>query len=88
MGGAIPLLDWGSEAQKKEFLPKIAVGEQIMDAGHDRAVRPALTPRACEMEAKAEGDKFVLNGTKLFIRDSHVADYMTVAVRTKQGRQG
>jgi alkylation response protein AidB-like acyl-CoA dehydrogenase len=38
-----------------------------------------------QMEAKAEGDKFVLNGTKLFVRDSHVADYMTVAVRTKKG---
>ena len=29
VGGAVPLLDCGSEAQKKEFLPKIAVGEQI-----------------------------------------------------------
>src|SRR3990172_8510594 len=40
-----------------------------------------------ELEAKAEGDGFVLNGTKLFIRDAHISDYMTVVARTKKGKQ-
>ncbi len=84
VGGAIPLLDWGSDAQKKEFLPKIAAGEQIWTlAMTEPSAR--FDAEGVQMEAKADGDKFVLNGTKLFVRDSHVADYMTVAVRTKKG---
>ncbi len=84
VGGAIPLLDWGSEEQKKEFLPKIATGEQIWTlAVSEPSAR--FDAEGVQLEAKAEGDKFVLNGTKLFIRDSHVADYMTVAARTKKG---
>jgi alkylation response protein AidB-like acyl-CoA dehydrogenase len=84
VGGAIPLLDWGSEAQKKEFLPKIAVGEQIWTLA---MTEPSgrFDAASVQMEAKAEGDKLVLNGTKLFVRDSHVADYLTVAVRTSKG---
>ena len=38
-----------------------------------------------QMEAKVQGDKLVLNGTKLFVRDAHVADFLLVAVRTKKG---
>src|SRR4030042_1669590 len=37
-----------------------------------------------QLAAKAEGDSFVLNGTKLFVPDAHVSDYMLVAARTKQ----
>jgi alkylation response protein AidB-like acyl-CoA dehydrogenase len=84
VGGAIPLLEWGSEEQKKEFLPKIASGEQIWTlAVSEPSAR--FDAEGVELEAKAQGDKLVLNGTKLFIRDSHVADYMTVAARTKKG---
>ena len=34
------------------------------------------------MAAKEDGDSYVLNGTKLFIRDAHVSHYMTVVART------
>jgi alkylation response protein AidB-like acyl-CoA dehydrogenase len=81
--GAMPILEAGTEEQKQEFLPKIAAGELTLTL--------ALTEPSAKwdadgvaMPAKAEGDFFVLSGTKLFVPDAHVSDYMVVAARTKE----
>ena len=79
--GGFPILDIGSEEQKQEYLPKIATGESIFTL--------ALTePNArydvadITVEAITEGDGYILNGTKLFFPDAHIADYMLVVART------
>jgi alkylation response protein AidB-like acyl-CoA dehydrogenase len=81
--GAVPILEAGTEEQRQAFLPKIAAGDLIMTL--------ALTEPSARwdadgvaMPAKAEGDSFVLSGTKLFVPDAHVSDYMLVAARTKE----
>jgi len=81
--GAMPILEAGTEEQKQEFLPKLAAGELTMTL--------ALTEPSAKwdasgiaMPAKAEGDSFVLSGTKLFVPDAHVSAYMVVAARTKE----
>lgn len=81
--GATPILEAGTEEQKQELLAKIAAGELIMTL--------ALTEPSARwdasgvaMPAKADGDSFVLSGTKLFVPDANVSDYMLVAVRTKE----
>jgi len=81
--GATPILEAGTEEQKQELLAKIAAGELIMTL--------ALTEPSAKwdasgvaMPAKADGDSFVLSGTKLFVPDAHVSDYMVVAARTKE----
>ncbi len=85
VGGAIALMEAGSDEQKKQYLPRIASGEQIWAlALTEPSAR--FDAEGVELEAKAEGDDFVLNGTKLFIRDAHVSDYMTVVARTKKGK--
>lgn len=84
VGGAIPILEIGSEEQKKEFLPKIAAGEMLMTLALTEPIA-RFDAEGIELEAKAAGDSFVLNGTKLFVRDSHVSDYMVVVARTKKG---
>jgi alkylation response protein AidB-like acyl-CoA dehydrogenase len=83
--GAMPILEAGTEEQKQEFLPKIAGGELIMTL--------ALTEPSAKwdasgvaMPAKTEGDSFVLSGTKLFVADAHVSDYMVVAARTNESK--
>jgi len=80
---ATPILEAGTEEQKQQFLPKIAAGDLIMTL--------ALTEPSAKwdadgvaMPAKAEGESFVLSGTKLFVPDAHVTDYMLVAARTKE----
>jgi len=83
--GGYPIMIAGSEEQLQEFLPKIAAGELI--------VTMALTepsgrwdPEGVQLEAKAKGEEFILNGVKLFVQDAHISDFMVVAARTSQGK--
>jgi alkylation response protein AidB-like acyl-CoA dehydrogenase len=75
------ILTSGSEAQKNTLLPLIASGQQIFVT--------ALTepeygwgPSAIQMRADQQGDKYVLNGDKVFIPWAQAADTLLVAART------
>ena len=84
VGGAIPILEWGSEGQKQARLPQIASGEKVWTLALLEASARFDAP-GVQMEATVDGDRLILNGVKLFVRDAHVADYLTVAVRTNKG---
>ncbi len=80
---ALPILDIGSEEQKQEYLPKIASGEAIFTI--------ALTEldaqyNATSIAAKATVDKdtYTINGTKLFVPQAHIADYLLCVARTSE----
>jgi alkylation response protein AidB-like acyl-CoA dehydrogenase len=81
VGGAIAVMEAGSDAQKQEWLPRIASGEQIWTLAFTEP-SARFDAEGVQLEARQDGDALVLNGTKLFIRDSHVADMMTVVART------
>jgi alkylation response protein AidB-like acyl-CoA dehydrogenase len=78
------ILDIGSEEQKAEYLPKIASGEKIFTLA---LTEPSASYDADGIETKAvaEGDNYVISGTKLFVPDANVADYMLVVAKTDQG---
>jgi alkylation response protein AidB-like acyl-CoA dehydrogenase len=78
------VLEAGSEEQKKEILAKIATGEAVATLA---VTEPSASyePSAIAVTAKAEGDGYVINGTKLFVDNAHIADYIIVAARTKDG---
>jgi alkylation response protein AidB-like acyl-CoA dehydrogenase len=80
VGGAIPILEAGSGEQKQQYLPRIASGELIMTLA---LTEPSATYTADGIETTAarEGDRYVLNGTKLFVTDANVADTLVVAAR-------
>jgi alkylation response protein AidB-like acyl-CoA dehydrogenase len=78
---AIALLEAGSEEQKKQWLPRIASGEQIWTLAFTEP-SARFDAEGVQLTAKKEGNDYVLNGTKLFVRDSHVADMMVVVART------
>ncbi len=82
--GAYPIMLAGSEEQKQRFLPRVAAGELIMTMA---LTEPTAKWDAdgVQMEARQEGNEWVLNGTKLFVQDAHVTDYMVVAARTGKG---
>src|SRR5438270_3392954 len=75
------LVNAGSRAQIRRFLPEIISGEAITavavtepDAGSDvKAIRTA---------AKRAGEGWVLNGTKMFITNGALADVVFVAAKT------
>jgi butyryl-CoA dehydrogenase len=76
-----PLLKFGSEAQKQKYLPRLAAGESIgsfaltePEAGSDAANQRSM--------AVADGDDFILNGSKIFITNASVASVFIIFCRT------
>ncbi len=68
---------YGSEEQKKQYMPKLATGEMIASfalteptAGSDAA--------AIKTRVVREGDHYILNGSKLWITNGGFADFFTV----------
>ena len=82
--GTFPIMDFGSEEQKKEFLPRISCGELILTtAAYEK--EGTLGPASIQMKAAAKDNDFVLNGTKLFVEFANAADYIICPARTKEG---
>lgn len=82
--GTPPIVEAGSEEQKKEILPRVSSGEAILTLA---LTEPSVgyTADCVELEAEDRGDSFVLNGTKLFVEFASASDYMVVVARTKSG---
>jgi alkylation response protein AidB-like acyl-CoA dehydrogenase len=75
--GSEMIQTWGTEEQKMKYLPKIPTGEKMLgfaitepDAGSD--VTMAKT------KAERKGDKYIINGSKMFITNGCIADWMLV----------
>jgi len=85
IGGAFAILEAGTEEQKKEFLPKIANGELILTTALLEPGGAYYEASGVNLKATAQGDNFVLNGTKVFVEMANVADYLICATRTKDG---
>jgi alkylation response protein AidB-like acyl-CoA dehydrogenase len=79
----LPILEFGTEEQKREFVSKIGNGEIVMTLA---LTEPSARYDAAgiEVKATAEGDDYVINGTKLFVPDAHVADWLLCVARTKE----
>lgn len=75
------LLDYGTEAQKQRWLPRMASGELLAGI--------ALTEPGCGSDLKAlrararrDGEGYVVDGAKTFITNGFTANLLVVAVRT------
>lgn len=78
---SLPILKYGNETQKEEFLPKIANGEEIWTLAMTES---SATYEISDVKLRAtiEGDVYLLEGTKLFVPYAHVADRFLVIART------
>ena len=77
----VAILDAGSDAQKADYLPRIAAGDLIATTA---ILEPysRLDANGINLEAAASGDGYTLNGTKMFVENAHAADLLLVAART------
>lgn len=74
--------EFGTEAQKQEFQPKIARGELIFALAWSEP-SASLEPGGVTLKAtKGTGTKYGLTGTKLFCPDANIADKLLVVART------
>ena len=75
------LMEYGSEEQKAEFLPRILAGECHFSIGYSEP--NAGTDLAnLTTNAVADGDDYVINGTKMFTSGATDTDYIWLATRT------
>ncbi|MBA2565788.1 MAG: acyl-CoA dehydrogenase family protein [Gemmatimonadetes bacterium] len=83
--GAAPIATFGTERQKRAFLPEIAAGRKLAGFGltEPQAGSDAGGTRTRAVE---DGDEFVLNGTKVFITNGGVGETFVVTAVTEPGR--
>jgi len=72
-----PIHAFGSDAQKEEWLPKLGTGEAVGCFGLTEPEHGS-NPSAMETRAEADGDDYVLNGSKTWITNSPIADVAVV----------
>jgi acyl-CoA dehydrogenase len=75
------ILDYGTEAQKKRWLPLLASGEMLAGiALTEPGVGSDL--KSLRTRARRDGDGYVIDGAKTFITNGYTANLLVVAVRT------
>ncbi len=81
--GGLTLLESGSNEQKEELLPELAQGKLLLTLA---LTEPDVKYSADGIQTKAiqENEDFVIQGTKLFVPDAHVSNYLICAARTKE----
>lgn len=80
-----PIYKFGSEEQKKKFLPKLAAGEMLGCFG---LTEPdyGSNPSGMKTNLKDKGDHYLLNGSKMWISNSPEADVAVVWAKDENGR--
>jgi hypothetical protein len=82
---AVPIQDFGSEAQKRRFLPGLCNGDLI---GGNAMTEPSSGSDAYSLKTTAEkrGDRYVLRGSKCYITNGPVADVLVVYANANPAR--
>ena len=72
---------FGSEAQKRDYLPAVAVGEKIAAFALTEPISGSDVAQM-ETEAAPNGDGFIVNGAKTYISNGGIADFYVLFART------
>ena len=82
---ATNLLDAGTEEQKKKYLPPVCKGDLIMSGA---IVEPNAGSDSSMIETTAvrSGNRWVINGTKIFITNGEIADVVLFIAQTEKNK--
>ncbi len=81
--GIEPILKFGSEEQKKKYLPALAKGERLAGTAVTETTGGS-DPTGIRSSYKKDGNDYILNGRKCFITNSHIADTMIILARDEE----
>ena len=83
------ILAYGSEDQKRNWLPKVVSGEAVMAIGMTEPIAGSDL-QGIQTKAERDGNHFVLNGQKVWISNGQIADLYIIACKTdpKEGAKG
>ena len=85
--GCWPIATLGTEEQKKEFLPRAATGEFLLSFGLTEA-EAGSDAGGTRTTAVKDGDDWVLNGSKMWITNSHYAHGLIITAKTDLEAEG
>jgi len=75
------LMRWGSEEQKRKYLPRIVANEHIWCQGYSEP-NAGSDLAGLQTTAALDGDHWVINGSKIWTSSGHWADHMFFLART------
>jgi alkylation response protein AidB-like acyl-CoA dehydrogenase len=81
--GGFTILEAGSDKQKSELLTRVSSGDLMLTLA---LIEPGARyePAAVDLSAALNKDHYVLSGTKLFVENAHIADYIITVARTNK----
>jgi alkylation response protein AidB-like acyl-CoA dehydrogenase len=82
--GALTLMEAASEEQRRALLPRLARGEAVVAVAITEP-NTSWGPHGVLVKPQRLGDRYRLDGTKLFVSDANAATHVIVAVRTGDG---
>lgn len=85
--GTLPIVYFGTEEQKKKYLPKLASGEMVgaYALSESTSGSDAMNCRA-RAELSSDGKHYILNGEKMWITNAGFADLFTVFAKIDGGK--
>ncbi len=85
--GIEPIILAGTEEQKKKYLPGLATGERLATVAVTEATGGS-DPGGSRSTYKKDGDDYIINGRKVFITNSHIADTIVALARDEEDESG
>lgn len=80
-----PIFNYGTEAQRQKYLPKLASGEWMGSFGLTEP-NHGSNPGGMETKFKDMGDHYLLNGAKMWISNAPICDVAVVWAKNEEGR--
>jgi alkylation response protein AidB-like acyl-CoA dehydrogenase len=80
------LKQWGNREQQERFLSQMTTGDKINAFS---LTEPNFGSEAASIQTRAilDGDHYIINGTKIFVTNADIADFILVFVRTGEGER-
>ena len=82
-----PIYTYGSDEQKQQYLPRMATGEVLGCFGLTEP-HGGSDPANMKTHARRRGGDWVLNGAKMWITNSPIADLFVIWAQTEEGIRG
>ncbi len=79
------LIEWGTEEQKKHFLPRILAGDDVWCQGYSEP-NSGSDLASLATRAVLDGDEWIINGQKIWTSQGHNANWIFVLCRTSPER--
>ncbi len=79
--GIEPIVKFGTQEQREKYLPALATGERLATTAVTEATGGS-DPTGIRSIYQKDGDEFIISGRKCFITNSHIADIITVLVKS------